>query len=151
MNKQLLSKAMKYCAYQERCHEEVRTKLIEIGARGAELEQIMAKLIEDNFLNEERFAIAYAGGKFRQKKWGWNKIRQELQLRKISDYCIKKAYEEIQGKQYKMSLLEVVYKKRKLTSEKRLPILKKKIADYCIQRGYEPEMVWDMVNAEIII
>ena len=82
-----LAKLQRYCAYQDRCHQEVRTKLIDLGVFGDTLEEIITDLIKDNFLNEERFARSYARGKFRMRKWGRIKIRQELKLRKISDYC----------------------------------------------------------------
>ena len=90
-----LAKALKYCAYQERCHEEVRTKLIKLGMRGNDLENIMSRLIELNFLDEERFAKTYAGSKFRQMGWGKKKIIMELKKRRISDYCIMQAMKEI--------------------------------------------------------
>ena len=106
-----LSKLQKYCAYQERCHQEVRSKLIELKIYGDDLEEIIAELISDNFLNEERFAIAYAGGKFRMKKWGKVRIRIELKKRKISDYCIKKAMQEIDEEGYMEGLYKVIEKK----------------------------------------
>lgn len=141
-----LNKARKYCAYQERCHSEVRNKLLEIGARGLELENILAQLISENFLNEERFAKAYAGGKFRQKQWGRNKIVQELKFRKVSEYCIKKALSEISDDDYIQTLDDIIYKKQ--NSLKKTSGLKKKmkLASYAISRGYETDLVWSAVN-----
>ena len=86
---QALSKIKQYCSYQERCHEEVKQKLSDFGLSQYEIGQILGILIEENFLNEERFAIQFAGGKFRMKHWGKLKIRQELRQRKVSEYCIK--------------------------------------------------------------
>src|SRR5687767_2477337 len=86
-----LAKAQKYCAYQERCQQEVRSKLYGWGLWKEAVEGIIAELINENFINEERFAIAFAGGKFRIKKWGKTKIKLELKKRDISDYCIKQA------------------------------------------------------------
>ena len=83
-------KATAYCAYQERSQMEVRNKLNELCVRNDAAEEIIAKLIQDNFINEERFACVYAGGKFRIKKWGRNKIRQALKSKGVSDYCCKK-------------------------------------------------------------
>ncbi|MBK8342084.1 MAG: RecX family transcriptional regulator [Bacteroidetes bacterium] len=108
MNDAALNKLRHYCAYQERCHEEVRTKLLSLKIYGEGLEAIINKLIEDDFLNEERFAKAYAGGKFRMKKWGRGKIVQGLKLRKISDYCIKKAMLEIDESDYQKTLAALV-------------------------------------------
>src|SRR6187549_2075381 len=92
---QSLQVMRKYCAYQERCHQEVRTRLLEYGVRGNDLENVMIKLIEEDFLNEERFAIAFARGKFRMNDWGMKKIEMELKMRGVSAYCIRKALDQI--------------------------------------------------------
>jgi len=84
---QALQKLRQYCGYQERCHQEVKEKLYSLGIREADQGTLIATLIEENYLNEERFAIAFAGGKFRIKEWGKNKIRYELRQRQVSDYC----------------------------------------------------------------
>ena len=86
------SKAEAYCAYQERSQYEVRGKLISLGMRNQELEEIILHLIETNFLNEERFAKAYAQGKLRVKGWGKNKIKQGLLFKQVSTPLIKKHY-----------------------------------------------------------
>ncbi len=85
------SKIIQYCIYQERAHQEVRDKLYQYGLRSIEVETIISKLIEENYLNEERFAIQYAGGKFRMKQWGKIKIKYALKAKGINDYVIKKA------------------------------------------------------------
>ena len=100
----ILNKLRHYCAYQERCHEEVRTKLLSLKVYGDGLEEIINQLISEDFLNEERFAKAYAGGKFRMKKWGRGKIIQGLKARKISDYCIKQGMSEIPEEDYQKFL-----------------------------------------------
>ncbi|MBI3233040.1 MAG: RecX family transcriptional regulator [Bacteroidetes bacterium] len=146
MYKELLTKAMKYCAYQERCHQEVRNKLLEIGARGMELESIMVHLIEHNFLNEERFAIAFAGGKFRIKKWGIIKIVNELKKRDISEYCIKKALKEIEKEDYIKTLELLITKKSHSLKEENIYIKKNKIAKFVISKGYDPSLVWEQIT-----
>src|SRR5437016_5568769 len=110
---QALSKAQLSCAYQERCQQEMRDKLYEWGLFSDAVESIIANLISDNYLNEERFAKAYAGGKFRIKKWGRIKIKIELKKRKISDYCIRKAMEEIEEVEYIKTLNALIAKKSK--------------------------------------
>ena len=90
-----LQKLKKYCAYQERSHSEVRTKLISLEVYGDTLEEVILELVQEDYLNEERFARAYARGKHRIKKWGRGKIKQGLKLKRVSDYCIKKAMTEI--------------------------------------------------------
>ena len=105
-----LSKLMKYCAYQDRCHQEVRTKLIQLEVYGDKLEQVMSRLIEEDFLNEERFARSFARGKFRIKKWGKNKITQALKRKNISPYCIRKAMTEIGDQEYEKTLNDLLVK-----------------------------------------
>lgn len=142
-----LQKLQKYCAYQERCQQEVRNKLIEYGVYGDDLESIIADLISDNFLNEERFAKVFAGGKFRIKKWGKKKIIQELKAKKISEYCIKKAIQtEITEADYLLTLSEVLNKKAKLLSESDKFKKNQKLAQYAIGRGFETELIWDCLN-----
>src|SRR5882762_609956 len=92
---QALQKAKHYCAYQERCHSEVKEKLYSFGLWKQEVETILSQLIEEGYLNEERFAIQFAGGKFRMKQWGRVKIKYELKQRQVSEYCVKKALKEI--------------------------------------------------------
>ena len=143
-----LHKLQKYCAYQDRCHQEVRSKLLDLQIYGDDLEDIIVSLIEENFLDEERFARSYARGKFRMKKWGRVKIQQELKKRKISAYCLKKAMTEIEETEYIDTLFAIIEKKRKdyERKEKNLFKLKGKIAKYVIGRGYESTLVWEMLR-----
>ena len=141
-----LVKAQKYCAYQERSHVEVRTKLLNLGQRGHDLEEIMTTLIEKGFLNEERFAVAYAGGKFRIKQWGKNKIVQQLKMRHISDYSIKRSMQQIEDDVYRNTLKELIKKKWNSVKESNQLIKKNKVARYCIGRGYEAELVWELIE-----
>src|SRR5687768_10604150 len=89
------TKIQRYCAYQERCHQEVRGKLYEYSLFKDEVEDILTNLITEGFLNEERFAKAYAGGKFRMKKWGRLKIIHELEIKGLSKNCIHAGLKEI--------------------------------------------------------
>lgn len=141
-----LQKLMRYCAYQERCHQEVRTKLIELKIYGDDLEEIISDLISENFLNEERFAIAYAGGKFRIKNWGKVRIRQELKKRRISDYCIKKAMKAIDEEGYIERLYKVIEKKIPTETETNQFKLKGRLAKHAIRKGYEPHLVWQVLK-----
>jgi regulatory protein len=143
---QAYKKACDYCAYQERCQQEVRDKIYSWGMHSEEVEAVIAQLISDGFINEERFAKTFAGGKFRIKKWGKVKIKKELKVRKISEYCISRAMEEIGEKEYLKSLKEIISKKTKEIKEKNLFKKANKIAAYCISRGYESEIVWDVLK-----
>jgi regulatory protein len=145
---QALIKAESTCAYQERCQQEMRDKLYEWGLHSADVENIIAKLITDNFLNEERFANAYAGGKFRIKKWGRVKIKLELKKRKISDYCIKKAMQEIDDSDYIKTLKDLIAKKSKEIKGGKDYQRKYKIAKYIASRGFEQDLIWDVLKLE---
>lgn len=141
-----LVKLQRYCAYQDRCHQEVRSKLIELGCYGQDLEDVMASLIEEKFLDEERFARSFARGKFRMKQWGRNRIRQELKMRHISDYCIRKAMEEINEADYLKTLREVLEKRASQIGESSDFERKGKLAQYAMSRGFESEMVWELLK-----
>ena len=86
-----LAKMEHFCAYRERCPKEVRTKLAALGVRGQSAEQIYQVLEEEGFFNEERFAMAFAGGKFRVNHWGRVRIRIELRMRSIAPHLIEQA------------------------------------------------------------
>jgi len=145
-SQQALLKAASYCAYQERCHEEVMEKLSEWGIYGEDAGNILLKLIEQNYLNEERFAKAFAGGKFRVKKWGRLKINSELTFRKISDYCIRMGMKEIDEDQYLNTLKELAIEKFDSIKEKNPLIKKNKTAAFLMSKGYEPNLIWDYLR-----
>lgn len=142
-----LQKLQRYCAYQDRCHQEVRSKLITLGIYGDDLEEIIVALIEENFLNEERFACSYARGKFRFKCWGRLRITQELKRRKISHYLIRKALEEIPDGEYEQQLYDFLERKNALLREEDIFSRKQKLAAYAIRRGFESEYIWKAVTA----
>jgi regulatory protein len=144
---QSIPKIKQYCAYQERCHAEVRDKLYSFGLHRKEVEEIISNLIQENYLNEERFAIQYAGGKFRIKNWGKNKIRQALKQKQVSDYCIKKALKEIDDTDYINAFEKLVEQKMKtLKSEKNIFIKKRKLQDFLLMKGYESDLVREVVG-----
>lgn len=111
---QALQKLRQYCAYQERSHYEVQQKLYELGIRKAEHDEIIATLIEEDYLNEERFAMQFVGGKFRMKDWGRKKIYYALKEKKVSDYSIKKALQQIDEEAYQEVLRELAEKNTNL-------------------------------------
>src|SRR3954463_14176962 len=108
---QALQKLRQYCSYQERSHYEAEQKLWDLGVRKAEHDEIISTLIEEDYLNEERFARAFAGGKFRMKDWGRKKIYYALKENKVSEYNIKKAIKEIDEEDYKATLKDLAEKK----------------------------------------
>ncbi len=134
-------KAESYCAYQERCQLEMRRKLSEWGVLVIDAEEIIMHLIHENFLNEERFAKAYAGGKFRTQHWGRTRITRELKQREISDYCIKQAMKEIEEEDYWNVIVLEAEKKMAQTKVKLDWQKKQKVAQYLITRGFESDLV----------
>ena len=146
MNKEALIKAANFCAYQERTHKEVRNKLYELEVFGDKSEVIITWLIENNYLNEERFARLFAGSKFRQKKWGRIKIRQELKIRGVSDYCLKAGMSEINEDDYMVTLQEIIEKKSKDIKESNKLIIKQKLVKFALSRGFENDLVFDVVG-----
>jgi len=136
----------KYCAYQERSQYQVRNKLYELGLYGDEIEDIIADLINENFINEERFSKSYVRGKFRLKKWGRIKIKLGLKQHKISSYCIKSGFEEIDEQEYIDTLQSLLNSKLAALNDQNPFIKNQKAARYVIGKGFEPELVWDHLN-----
>ena len=148
---QALQKAKYYCAYQERCHSEVKEKLYSLGLYKKDAEELLSNLIEENYLNEERFAIQFAGGRFRIKQWGKVKIKYELRKKQVSDYCIKKALASINENEYQKTIQKLFSAKLKtLKSEKNIFIKKKKLQDHLLQKGFESTLINKLINDKAI-
>jgi regulatory protein len=141
-----VEKMRKYCLYSDRCHQDVRSKLIKDKVYGEELEQVMAILIEENFLNEERFAKAFLVGKFRQNKWGKKKIEMQLKAKQISPYCIRKGLEEIEDEEY-IEVLERLWNKKFQTLRDADGYIKnQKVTKYLLGKGYGYEDVKRVIS-----
>jgi regulatory protein len=136
-----------YCAYQERNHNEVKQKLYGYGLYKVEVEELISKLIEENYLNEERYAIAYASGKFRVNKWGKTKILYELKQKQISAYCIKIAMVSIPMDDYELCLQKLASDKLKLLKgEKNIFTKRAKLQNYLMGKGYEYEWIKNVMK-----
>ena len=140
-------KLRQYCAYQERSHTEVVQKLWELGVMRSEHDAIVASLIEDDYLNEERFAKAFVGGKFRMKDWGRKKIYYGLKEKGIGDYLIKRAMKEIDEDVYHKTLADLAQKKFDSLKDEQYLLRKKKTTDFLLQKGYEPELISAVINS----
>lgn len=139
---QARAKIRQYCSYQERCHAEVKEKLFSMGLYAQQVDELLAGLIADNYLNEERFALQFAGGKFRLKKWGRIKIANALKLKRISAYLIKQAISEIPYDEYtRVFEKEANEKWRSLKREKNIFSKKAKLRNFMLQRGFESSMI----------
>ena len=144
---QAIQKLRQYCAYQERSHSEVKQKLWDLGVWRSEHDEIISSLIEDDYLNEERFAKAFAGGKFRMKDWGRKKIYYGLKEKGVGEYIISLAMKEIDEEAYQKTLQQLAEKKYNSLKGEQYLVRKKKTADYLLQKGYEPQLVTGLVNS----
>ena len=138
-------KACNYCAYQERTQQQVRDKLFNWSYPYDLIEEAIARLIQEGFINEERFAIAYARGKFRQNKWGKVKIKNGLSHHGLSDYCIKTALAEIDDDEYSEQLKHLAIRKLDSINDKNYLQRKKKLSNFLYSKGYE----FDLINEAI--
>ena len=143
---QALQKLKHYCGYQERCHSEVKEKLYSLGVWKKDQDEIIAALIEEKYLDEERFAIAFAGGRFRLKQWGRVKIKYELKQRQVSEYSIKKALKLIDETDYLKVLQKLATEKYAVLKDEQYLLRKKKTMDYLLGKGFEMELVRGMVE-----
>jgi regulatory protein len=141
-----IAKIQKYCAYQERCHSEVRTKLFEYGLRSSDVDEIITNLILSGFLNEERYAKAFAGGKFRMKKWGRLKIIHALEANGVSRNCVQSGLKEIDAGDYEKTLRAILERKNEDVEESNIYSRRDKLSKFAIQKGYEPELVWKILR-----
>jgi regulatory protein len=141
-----LTKAQKWCAFQERSQQETRDKLYSWGLWPEAIENIIAELISTNFLNEERFAEAFVSGKFRIKQWGRVKIKIELKQHRVSEPIIRKALATIDPREYARVLKKTAEKKARTEKEKHPQKRKYKLARYLISRGFEQDMVMEVLE-----
>jgi len=142
-------KAANFCAYQERSQKELRNKLYDYGLYSEEVEEVISELIVDGYINEERFAKQYVGGKFRMKKWGRIRISIGLKKHNISAYCQKQGMKEIEDDDYTDTLKGIILKKASTEKEVNLFKRRNKIAKYAISKGFEPELVWAVLKEVI--
>ena len=139
-------KIRRYCAYQERSHLEVRNKLYAYGLHRGDVDEILTDLITEGFLNEERFAKAFAGGKFRMKRWGRIKIARALHAKGVSENCISIGLREIDDKSYLEVLDDLLIEKSQTSDGKDRFVLRDRLSKYAIQKGFEPDIVWTQIR-----
>ncbi len=144
--KDALRKAAMFCAYQERTQQDVRDRLKDWGVWGDDAEEVIAELIQQNYLNEERFAKAFAGGKFRVKGWGRRKIQQHLQQRGITGYNLQQAMNEIESDDYRQTLAALLDKKRQSLRDDNPLVIKQKLVRYALSKGYESDLVFSVLG-----
>lgn len=140
------AKIQRYCAYQERSHKEVKNKLYEYGLYPGQVDELLSQLISEGFLNEERFAKAFAGGRFRMKKWGRLKIKNELEFHGLTKNCIQQGLKEIDLADYTRTLKALIRKKIHEVKEENPFKKRDKVARFAIGKGYEPDLVWECIR-----
>lgn len=143
---QVLDKLKHFCSYRDRAHTEVKSKLYELGVWGEQADEIIAALIQENYLNEERYARSFARGKFRIKNWGRRKIVHALKFKQISPYCIKKSLEEIDEEEYIKTLTQLATDKYQSLKKNQYLVRQYKTTQYLIAKGYEPDLVREVMN-----
>lgn len=141
-----LKKIENYCAYQDRCHDEVAQKLRTMKMDSNEIDTIIVKLIQDNFLNESRFACSFARGKHRIKFWGKNRIVNELKFRNIGQYNINLALKEISNEEYFETFEKIAIRSWDSIKETNVQKKRKKFCDYLLRKGFESNLIYDKVK-----
>jgi len=144
--KEAVQKIEHYCAYQERCHEEVIQKLRSMKMNSEEIDQIISQLISDNFLNEERFACSFARGKHRIKHWGKIRITNELKFRGINQTLINTALKEISPEEYYETFETLANRNWESIRETNSLKKRKKICDFMLRKGFESNLVYEKVR-----
>jgi regulatory protein len=139
----ILQKMEYYCSYQERCHVEVHNKLRQFSLNSDEKDKIIVRLIDANFLNEERFAELFSISKFHQKKWGKSRIKMELKSRTISDYLISKALKKIPEDEYFDTFQNLSEQFWETILEKDTIKKRKKFCDYLLRKGWESDWIYE--------
>ncbi len=143
---QVRTKAEYFCAYQERSHQEVRDKLYSWGLHCQEVEELLSGLITDGFLNESRFALAYASGKFRMKQWGRYKIKQGLQAKGVSGRLLKEALDSLDEHEYRRTLDELLRRKAAVLTETNQFKRHAQLARYAAAKGFENDLIFELLN-----
>jgi regulatory protein len=138
---QALQKIRQYCAYQERSHADTKDKLYGMGLYKTDVEKILSTLIEENYLNEERYAQQFVGGHFRQKKWGRVKIEAALKQKRVSSYNIRKAMKEIEEEAYLACLAKLATGKWELLKKEQYLNRVAKTTSFLLQRGFELNLI----------
>ena len=146
--KEATERIQAYCAIQDRCQWEVEKKMKEWGVSEIIIENILTDLILEKFVDEQRFAESFCRGKFRIKRWGKMKIKNELKIKNISENCIQIGLEQIDEKEYTQTLVHLYEKKRNSLKDKNQFIRKVKIAKHLQQKGFESNLIWKLINKD---
>jgi regulatory protein len=145
-NEQALQKLRFYCRYQQRCRSEIKEKLFELGVNKREHDQLIAELIKENCLNDDRFAESFVSGKFKMKQWGRRKIGKGLKAKRISNEIAQRALGQINEKQYMAGLNKLAKEKYASLKHEKYLVRRKKTMHYLMQKGYEADLIKNTLN-----
>lgn len=143
---QVLDKMAKYCAYQERCVKDVRDKLKTFEIPEEEKAKILDYLLDNRFVNDERFVKSFVRGKINQNGWGMNKIRFHLMQKSIDKELIDEALEQTGEEVYRQRLIDILKAKSKTIKAETDFEKKRKLAAYAMQKGFEGNLVWEVLK-----
>jgi regulatory protein len=143
----LLNKARKFCAYQERCLADVKAKLKEWNAADSTIEKIIQSLEKEDYINEERYAIAFALGKLRNNKWGRNKIFYAMSRKKIPEIYIQMGLNEIDEAEY-VDILKAILESKKIDEKDEFK-KQNKLVRYAVQKGFQASLAWKVIRGEV--
>jgi regulatory protein len=143
-----LARAMNLCAEREWCHSDMRQKLLSWKVKESDIQKIISSLVQNKFIDEERYASAFAKDKFRYNKWGRIKISSALRMKKIPDEYIRNGLASIDNGEYLELLKNIIEKHRKNTRAKNQYDLKGKLLRHCLSKGFESNLVYDLLNLE---
>ena len=143
---QALQKLRFYCRYQQRCQSEIKQKLFELGINNKDHDELIAELVKENCLNDERFAVAFVSGRFKLKQWGRKKIQQGLKEKRVGDEIAQKALDQINKKEYRAILNKLAKERYAALKHEQHLVRKKKTMDYLMQKGYELDLVKEAIN-----
>ena len=143
---QVLDKMAKYCAYQERCVKDVRDKLKTYDIPQEDRDKILVFLLDNRFVNDERFAKSFVRGKVNQSGWGMNKIRFHLMQKGITKEIIDEALGQTDEEVYRQRLIDILKTKSKTVKAETDYEKKRKLAAYAMQKGFEGSLVWEVVK-----
>ena len=146
--KEIISKLEKYCSFSEKSSFDIKKKLFDWKIENNH-DEIISHLIENNFINEERYALAYCKGKFNTKKWGKQKIYNNLKVKGIDNELIIKSLEEIPENIYLETISELIHKKFKNIKEKNIFKKNAKIVRFLMQKGFESDLIWKQIKKNI--
>ena len=143
---QVLDKIAKYCAYQERCVKDVRDKMKTYDISQEDREKILDYLLDNRFVNDERFAKSFVRGKINQSGWGMNKIRFHLVQKGIAKDIIDEALQQTDDEVYRQRLIDILKAKAKTVKAENDFEKRRKLAAYAMQKGFEGGLVWEVVK-----